>query len=346
MIAFSTGRILCVLSGVLILAGWACKSKDPTKPDQQPALPALTDPIPYAKLGQRGKLVFERIETKSNSAQGLYVLDIANGRSAAIDGNYETPSVSPDGKRIIYVQNIRGTTEWEAFVMNVDGGNPQNISGIAGRDLYSSWNGNSTEALFYVDSPTAAEARLYRQSAISNPLDRVQLLRISPGLPSGRASVSSTNKLALIGAFGSGTAIYTMNSDGTGLKSILAESGASDSVVVLRSPAWSPDGQKIAYLTAFKKDGNSRYSRMAVNLMNADGSDQRQLLSLPTDWENEVCCQSDITLCWSLDGTKIAFNKFEADLFSHLYMINADGSGLTQITFAPNVVDRNVSWSN
>ncbi len=93
-------KILTLLIGVLILAVWACKSKAPTKPDL-PTLPALTDPIPYAKLGQRGKLVFERVEIKSNDAQGLYVLDIANGRSAAIAGNYETPSVSPDGKRII-----------------------------------------------------------------------------------------------------------------------------------------------------------------------------------------------------------------------------------------------------
>lgn len=343
MLAFSFRRILLLLIGGLILAVGACKSKAPTQPDL-PTLPALADPIPYAKLGQ-GKLVFERVEIKSNGAQGLYILDIVNSRSGVINGNYETSSISPDGKKIIYVQNILGTTEWESFIMNSDGSNPQNISGLAGRDLYASWNGNSSEAFFYVDSPIAAEVRLYRQSAISNPLDRLQLLRISPGLPSGLVSASSTNKLALIGAFGSDTAIYTMNSDGTGLKLILAESDPAVGGSVLRSPAWSPDGQKIAYFTAFK-DANSRYTRMAVNLMNADGSNQRQLISLPTDWVNEVCCQSNITLCWSPDGAKIAFNKFEADLFSHIYIINADGSGLTQITFASNVVDRNVSWSN
>jgi len=342
MSAFSKRRILLWLIGGLILTVGACKSKAPTKPDL-PTLPALADPIPYAELGQ-GKLVFERVEIRSNGAQGLYILDIANSRSGAINGNYETPSLSPDGKKIIYVQNILGTTEWETFVMNSDGSNPQNISRIAGRDVYPSWNGNSLEALFYVDDPVA-DVRLYRQSAIPNPLDRLQLLRLSPGLPSGLVSATSSNKLVLIGDFGSGTAIYTMNSNGADLKLVLSESAPSVGGAVLRSPVWSPDSQTIAYLTA-PKAADGRYSAVAVNLMNADGSNQRQIISLPADWQTEVCCQSNVTLCWSPDGAKIAFNKFEADLLSHIYVINADGSGLTQITSASNVVDRNVSWSN
>lgn len=50
--------------------------------------------------------------------------------------------------------------------------------------------------------------------------------------------------------------------------------------------------------------------------------------------------------CWSPDGSKLVFNKFiEGYHFSHLYLINVDGSGLSQVTFAEDVSDWSVSWS-
>ena len=61
----------------------------------------------------------------------------------------------------------------------------------------------------------------------------------------------------------------------------------------VQTPAWSPDGRRIAFLS--RRDGNK-----AVYLVNADGSGQRRLTR---DASNTA------TPAWSPDGRKIAFES-------------------------------------
>ena len=90
------------------------------------------------------------------------------------------------------------------------------------------------------------------------------------------------------------------------------------------------------------------FTSLELIVMNADGSNPRSLAKFETEnvtglWSG----QNDISVCWSPDGSKIAFNKKEeGDFISHIYIINSDGSGLTQVTFAEGVTDRSISWSN
>ena len=71
-----------------------------------------------------------------------------------------------------------------------------------------------------------------------------------------------------------------------------------------RSPTWSPDGTRIAY----SNDG--------IWVMNADGTDPRQL----TD--------TGFSPTWSPDGTRIAYNRVGL----HLWVVNADGTNPQQLT--------------
>jgi Tol biopolymer transport system component len=69
----------------------------------------------------------------------------------------------------------------------------------------------------------------------------------------------------------------------------------------------------------------------------SDGSDARRLSSTPDPSDSEL---PD----WSPDGERIAFDtrtEFEA---AQIYVMNADGSGLTQLTRGPGV-QRAASWS-
>ena len=59
------------------------------------------------------------------------------------------------------------------------------------------------------------------------------------------------------------------------------------------TPAWSPDGRKIAFWSG--RDGNAE-----IYVMNADGSDQTRLTDSP---------EADMNPAWSPDGSRITYGS-------------------------------------
>jgi Tol biopolymer transport system component len=241
--------------------------------------------------------------------------------------------------------------------MDIDGSNIQNVTSIEGLEHQPSWTPDSSQILFWTESEDQV---LYRQSPVPNPGDRRLIKSFSPGthpVPGvvwniqSPFSVSPEWKLVFAAYLRVSTvlptpAILTMDIDGRNLQAIESSPPADAKYY---SPAWSPDGQTIAYLLNFKDSNDiNLYTFLELFVMNADGSNPRSLAKFETNatgaWASS---HNDISLCWSPDGSKIAFNKKEeGNLISHIYIINPDGSGLTQVTFAEGVTDISVSWSN
>ena len=78
--------------------------------------------------------------------------------------------------------------------------------------------------------------------------------------------------------------------------------------------------------------------------MDPDGSNLVQVGAIG-GYQPDARLDRYVSLCWSPDGTKILFAMPDSEETSHLYVVNLDGSGFSQITNQIDVFDSNVSWS-
>lgn len=102
-----------------------------------------------------------------------------------------------------------------------------------------------------------------------------------------------------------GQNIYTINCDGSVINQVTNLSTGNS---IISPPAWSPDGQKIAFSSAFDQ---------TIYLVNLDGTDLTPLTTgaFPS---------------WSPDGQKIAFQNDGGNPLA-IYVIDIDGTNLQKI---------------
>jgi Tol biopolymer transport system component len=122
-------------------------------------------------------------------------------------------------------------------------------------------------------------------------------------------------------AFTSDGVLYTINADGT--EQLQLTSNGSN-----HSPAWSPDGSKIAFSRQGPQD-----TRTGVYRANADGSGLLRLTAAASGGADPT---------WSPDGTKIAFASGDSN--ADIFVMNADGSNPINLTNNP-AIDLSPAWS-
>jgi Tol biopolymer transport system component len=121
---------------------------------------------------------------------------------------------------------------------------------------------------------------------------------------------------------GSAYEIFSIRADGSGQTNITNDGGSNS------NPTWSPDASRITYTAG---------SELAV--MNANGTG-RVTLTSPADAFQES------EPAWSPDGFRIALVRYEAPFFqTDIWLINADGTGLTQLTTTASFFELHPTWS-
>jgi TolB protein len=125
--------------------------------------------------------------------------------------------------------------------------------------------------------------------------------------------------------------IYTMNADGSNVMRLTNDPAFDD------SPAISPDGTQIVFLTA-RHDPSPSFPNLKyeIYVMDSDGSNPHRLTESDAAEDHPA---------WSPDGSKIIFDAdYDGDGFYEIYTMNADGTDVTRLT-ANAANDQFADWS-
>jgi dipeptidyl aminopeptidase/acylaminoacyl peptidase len=216
--------------------------------------------------------------------------------------------------RIVYTTDPYTDSQQLAAVDPTEPGDTVSLGPVDG-GLYANpiaWSSDGTRLLLLRDRPDGRDLSVLSSDGSETVLQR--------GFVFG-ASFSPDGSRVVYGANGG---LYVVDADG-GTPRLLAEGSGGD---LLASPAWSPDGSRIAFIDG---GGEGELASAAIVVVRSDGTDRKKLVD-----QRELGQEfSWWGLSWSPDGSRLAFavgTGSPSGPRGSIYVVDADGSGLQEVT--------------
>ena len=355
----------------------------PTVATSSPQPAPTATPLPTSSLVPPvGKIVFE-VDVGEAGIYAMDADGTNLTRLITQVGDMETgrPLWSPDGKFIAYL-NSTGNEPWyvqSLWIMDREGGDPRRLSAVntpvygfsssadGSSIAYVAGESPSARSIFIVDIAEGVTRKVLgpgelgtsvawspdsRWIAFTSSTEDTSAPELNIFRPDGSEQTRLANDVSLASTASSlsrspdanvvATACdFEGNSDiciftvyGRGFARLTEGSGIDE------QPAWSPNGRMIAFTSGQPQGG---FLKTDVFVANVDGAGLRSLTDFPRSDGPTYFLPPPI---WSPDGTVIGFvsQQGKSQEPQELYLVSADGGGLTQITSGLVLAIESFDW--
>lgn len=261
------GLVVVAIVGLVVVLGgyWWYSRRDPPRDGAPNWFPDGQAIVFAAEIGPGHADIF-RMNVDGTGRQPL-TMHPANDSS---------PAVSPDGSRIAFESDRDGNSE--IYVMNADGRHLTRLTHDPARDGAPAWSPDGRRIVFTSERDNRAGADVYVMNADGSGLERLtdDLTNWAPQFSPDGSQV----------AVQVGRDVYVIDLRSRTRRRLTFE--PQDGM----NPTWSPDGTRMAFVT-------TRNRRAEIFTMNADGAEQKQLVTMARG--------NVIDPRWSPDGSRVAF---------------------------------------
>ena len=276
---------------------------------------------------------------------------LSNIRRLTNGGENAEAYFSHDGQWLTFQSTREGRTCDQQYVMRIDGSGARRISNGEGKTtcgyffdgdrrlFFASTHANGAACPPRPDPSQGYVWGLDKFDIYTIDRDGTGLHRLTNNnVYTAEGTLSPDGKTIVFTSLKDGDLdIYTMNVDGSNIRRLTTAPGYDG------GPFFSPDGKRIVYRAYHPTDSVElrtyrdllrqemvRPNKMEIWVMNADGSDQRQVTNLGG---------ANFAPFFTPDSRRIIFSSNYKNPHSRnfdLYLVNPDGTGLEQVTTNPD----------
>ncbi len=340
---------LCLIC-VSLLAACGNSSTDPIG---DPTVPVL-EPIDFDVLGS-GKVLFHRLGEISSGGGRRYLYLIDGDARLALpvfqdDGFLATPALSPGSDAIAYLTWTDLESGMDIYTRALVGGAPRRLTTGRGEGA-PTWLADGSGVLYFRYDPGAEPYALLYEIPLTTGV-RVLLQWFTWPVGEPRACPRPDYLLGSRITVSNQGAIAFSCADGLAVAASRRDPPTTRHSGPVVHVAWSEDGRELAFVELQRLQGDSIVTT-SLKVLDLESGAVRPVAVVPGSGDSEWVYSISASVCWIPGTDRIVFTAVGTNavnrggpLRGSLYVVRADGSGLSRLTTDPDSYDSNVSCAS